>query len=187
MQQSHAGQPTPFYYPFIKNCLWLAGYPISPSDLSLIWLFQLTFPPEKSLLFVGFGECFNLNESKGNEYKWRDGNEWTWYRRTWEELKGNERWGNENKQKPTRKSWTTWFSTPLLITFGSELIFLFTTPVTNRFWTSQTVYCSAAPPVPDGVSANVPPFIAEWETYSQGDMTWEGAKRFGLWKWNSFP
>jgi len=28
--------------------------------------------------------------------------------------------------------------------------------------------------VPDGVSANVPPFIAEWETYSQGDMTWEG-------------
>ena len=29
-------------------------------------------------------------------------------------------------------------------------------------------------PVPEGMSTNIPPLITEWETYSQGDMTWEG-------------
>lgn len=28
--------------------------------------------------------------------------------------------------------------------------------------------------VPEGMSTNIPPLITEWETYSQGDMTWEG-------------
>eukprot|EP00913_Durusdinium_trenchii_P019497 g18328.t1 len=28
--------------------------------------------------------------------------------------------------------------------------------------------------VPEGLSTNIPPLITEWETYSQGDMTWEG-------------
>ena len=33
---------------------------------------------------------------------------------------------------------------------------------------------SCVPPVPEGMSTNIPPLITEWETYSQGDMTWEG-------------
>lgn len=66
------------------------GYPPAacPSDLSLIWLFQLTFPPDKKLAVLGFGECFAKWEARkmtGSDREWR----------TWKELQGNERKGSE--------------------------------------------------------------------------------------------
>lgn len=39
---------------------------------------------------------------------------------------------------------------------------------------SRVAFSQSCVPVPEGMSTNIPPLITEWETYSQGDMTWEG-------------